>query len=87
MGATTVGQHHFRFLDLPAELRCRVYRNIDFPTTSHVLVKTKVQVDHSRVTLIKPQPPFEILMTCHLVKEEALLILKRKMGHCRTQPV
>jgi hypothetical protein len=26
-------------------------------------------------------------MTCHLVKEEALLILKRKMGHCRTQPV
>jgi hypothetical protein len=100
MASATVNQQPFRFLDLPAEIRCWVYENIEFPTTWHVLDRTqalinkrdwpvppKAQVYDSRVTLIRPHTPLEILMTCHLVNEEARPILKRKMEHCRFQPV
>ncbi|KAF2130132.1 hypothetical protein P153DRAFT_339703 [Dothidotthia symphoricarpi CBS 119687] len=100
MAPATVDQQPFRFLDLPAELRCWVYKSIEISTTSHVLVRTqalldkrdwpappKAQVDESRVTLIRPRIPLEILMTCHLVNEEARPVLNRKMQHCNTQPV
>jgi hypothetical protein len=100
MASATVNQQPFRFLDLPAELRCWVYKNIEFLTTWHVLDRTqalinkrdwpvprKAQVYESRVTLIRPHTPLEIPMTGRLVKEEAYPILKRKMEYCRFQPV
>jgi hypothetical protein len=100
MASATVNQQPFRFLDLPAELRCWVYENIEFPTTWHVLDRTlafinkrdwpvppKAQVYESRVTLIRPHTPLEILMTCRLVNEEAHPILKRKAEYCGFQPI
>jgi hypothetical protein len=50
-------------------------------------VPPKAQVYDSRVTLIRPHTPLEILMTCHAMNEEARQILKRKMERCRFQPV
>jgi hypothetical protein len=38
--ATTI-QKPFRFLDLPDELRCMVYENIDCGVTHHVLIRTE----------------------------------------------
>jgi hypothetical protein len=48
---------------------------------------SKAHIYDSRVTLIKPHTPLEILMTGNLVRKEALPILKRKMEHCRSQPL
>lgn len=102
MTPTTVHHEHFRFLDLPAELRCCVYDNIEFPTTWHVLdrvnsgidklqweVPPLAQVYDSRVTLIRPHTEriVDILATCRLINKEARQILKRKIQHCRLQPV
>lgn len=99
---TSATGHPFRFLDLPAELRCRVYEYIEFSSTwhtldrAHALINTKdwpipprAQVYDSRVTLIQPYTPLaiDILVTCHLINKEARPILKRKVEHCRAQPV
>ena len=99
---TSATGHPFRFLDLPAELRCRVYEYIEFSSTLHTLDRTqaliktrdwpvppKAQVYDSRVTLIQPHTPLaiNILVTCHLINKEARPILKRKVEHCRAQPV
>ncbi|KAJ4982684.1 hypothetical protein SVAN01_11830 [Stagonosporopsis vannaccii] len=102
MASAMPHQQPFRFLDLPPELRCRVYDNIVFPTTWHVLdrpeallnkrewpVPPQVQMYESRVTLIRPHTGFatEILATCHLINIEAREILIRKSERCRLQPV
>ncbi|KAH7083073.1 hypothetical protein BKA63DRAFT_142825 [Paraphoma chrysanthemicola] len=92
MESAASGEQTFRFLDLPAELRCRVYEQIHFPSPWHVLDRTqasiekrhwpippKAQIYDSRVTLIRPHAPVAILFTCRLVLEEARTILKRKM--------
>ncbi|KAH7384307.1 hypothetical protein DE146DRAFT_622319 [Phaeosphaeria sp. MPI-PUGE-AT-0046c] len=93
-------QDPFRFLDLPAELRLWVYESIEIPTTWYTLdriesalnewhwpVPPKAQVYESRITLIRPHCPLEILCTSRLVNKEAGPILKRKMKHCRLQPI
>jgi hypothetical protein len=99
---TSATGHSFRFLDLPPELRCRVYEMIEFPTTWHVLERTQAllntrhwpvpplkQVYDSRVTLRRPHTPHaaKILVTCHLIYKESPPILKRKVENCRIQPV
>ena len=99
---TSATGHPFRFLDLPAELRCRVYEYIEFSSTWHTLdraqalintkdwpIPPRAQVYDSRVTLIQPYTPLaiDILVTCHLINKEARPILKRKVEHCRAQPV
>ncbi|XPS70700.1 hypothetical protein M3J09_002904 [Ascochyta lentis] len=47
----------------------------------------KAHIHESRVTLIRPHTPLEILASCHLVNKEARPILKRKMEHFRYQPI
>jgi hypothetical protein len=95
-------EHRFRFLDLPAELRYCVYEQIEFPTTWHVLdridsfvskrdwsVPPKKQVFNSRIALIRPhtERSIEILLTCHLINDEARSILKRRVAYMKSQPV
>lgn len=100
MASVTLNQQPFRFLDLPAELRCCVYENIEVSTTWNVLDRTQAlickrdwpipptkQVYDSRVTLIRRHAPLEILLVCRLVNEEARTILKHKIDHCKFQPV
>jgi hypothetical protein len=100
MATTTTTQQPFRFLDLPTELRYCVYDRIDFPTTWHTLdridarareiewpVPPKAQIYESRIALIRPHTPLEILSTCHLINEEAGPYLKRKTEYCRAQPL
>lgn len=100
MASNTTVQQPFRLLDLPAELRCWVYERIEFPTTWHVLgraqaqfgkrswpVPPKAHIHDSRVTLIRPHTPLEVLRTCRLVNEEAQEILKRKAEYCKLQPL
>lgn len=67
MASNTADQQPFRFLNLPAELRCWVYERIHFPTTWHALDAhldqhtwprpPNTQVYDSRVTLISPHTP------------------------------
>jgi hypothetical protein len=77
-----------------------VYKHIEFPTTWHVLdrpqamlskrewpVPPKAQIYESRVTLIRPHTPLEILETCHLVYEEARPILKRRTAQHKARPL
>jgi hypothetical protein len=93
--ATTI-QKPFRFLDLPAELRCMVYENIDCGVTHHVLsrteaglpkcewpVPTEIADVDSSITLVRPRAQLQILATCHLVRKEALHILQGKLPKFR----
>jgi hypothetical protein len=90
---TSATGHPFQFLDLPPELRRRVYEIIGFPTTWHVLERTLAllntrhwpvpplkQVYDSRVSLIRPHTPHatEILVTCHLIYKESRPILNAR---------
>lgn len=90
----------FRFLDLPVELRCMVYERITFAITCHVLdraqahldkrtwpVPPKARIYDSRITLIRPHIPLEILMKCHSVRKAAHEILTRKAEYCNLQPL
>ncbi|KAJ4982556.1 hypothetical protein SVAN01_11952 [Stagonosporopsis vannaccii] len=102
MSTTTSDHKPFRFLDLPTELRCYVYENIEFPTTRHVLHRTQallnerdwphppeLQAHDSCVTLIRPRTEFaiNILTTCHLIHQEACGILRHKIQQYRHQSV
>jgi hypothetical protein len=92
-------QQPFRFMDLPPELRCMVYERIDVLTTWHTLdridahaeksewpVPPKAQINESRIALIIPHTPLDILMVCRLTNLEARPFLERKMGYCKAQP-
>jgi hypothetical protein len=97
---TTIPQKYFRLLDLPAELRCMVYENIDFVATRHDLNRADAQISErswpmpplsvandSTITLIRPQASLDILATCRIVRQEATPILQRKMQNCKRQPL
>jgi hypothetical protein len=89
MGSSVSTPQPFRFLDLPPELRCRVYELIDIPSTRHILDKNQFRLYRKvrpRLTLIKSRGPLEILLVCRLIIREASPILKRKTEDCYRQP-
>jgi hypothetical protein len=100
IASNTADQKPFQFVDLPAELRGRVYERIGVPTTWHVLDRVDVRLDKhtwskppetqvydSHVALIRPQTLPVILFTCRLVNKEARDLLNYKSEHCKLQPL
>lgn len=90
----------FRFLDLPAELRCKVYESIDFSSTWHTLERYYTRMDNyawpvppkgavydSRIVFIRPYVHIDILSTCKLVHQEARQILQTRAEQCRKAPL
>lgn len=102
MAPATTLQQPFRFLNLPADLRRCVYDQIEISTTWYSLDRRATlmdkpewpippvkQIHDSRITLIKPytEPALNLLLTCRLIEHEAHPILKRKVQHCKSQPL
>lgn len=97
---TTAHQECFRVLNLPVELRCMVYENIDFSTTHHDLNRVDAHMaerswpvpllsvaNDSKIILVRPYVSIDILATCHIIQQEAAPILRRKMRSCKQQPL
>jgi hypothetical protein len=80
----------FRFLELPPELRCMAYEQVKFASTYHVLTRSEAKLLHryrpaprkavseSSIVAMMPQVLVGLLLTCHLVHQEAQLILSRR---------
>jgi len=90
----------FRFLDLPAELRCKVYESIDFSSTWHTLERCCTRMDNytwpvppraavydSHIVFIRPYVHIDILLTCKLVHQEAREILQTRAKQCQKAPL
>ena len=91
----------FRFLDLPAELRCMVYKAIDVATRKETYnptkkcepprVRMKRDDDFSngngKLVLYRCVLPMSILATCRLVNQEASPIIAHKLQKMVKEPV
>ncbi|KAI4708665.1 hypothetical protein J4E89_006721 [Alternaria sp. Ai002NY15] len=91
----------FRFLDLPAELRCMVYEAIDVATRKEKYKPTKeYDIPHVRIkrddgsskgngklVLYRRVLPVSILATCRLVNQEAGPIIAQKLQQMVKEPV
>ncbi|KAF2844869.1 hypothetical protein T440DRAFT_483856 [Plenodomus tracheiphilus IPT5] len=77
-----------RYLDLPAELRCKVYEEIEVTicinNKGHWPVPLKAQANDSRVNLIGPDT-LTILKTCHLVNEDSRPIVQGELEYQPTR--
>ena len=86
----------FRFLDLPPELRCMVYEQLNIVTRRHVLSDSDVrqtsypnasQTTDLSMTLLRKSLPVTLLTACQLVKVEAMPILATKLRELEKEPV
>ncbi|KAF2824062.1 hypothetical protein CC86DRAFT_248540, partial [Ophiobolus disseminans] len=86
----------FRFLDLPPELRCMVYEELEIATRRHVLSDVDVREASSweppqavdlAMTLVRKSIPVAILRTCRIINEEATPLLARKLRHLEKMPL
>ncbi|KAK4216278.1 hypothetical protein QBC37DRAFT_98373 [Rhypophila decipiens] len=67
---------HFRFLDLPAEIRLEIYRHVLITRTKDgSLPITKLQPRHLRKPICTHTPRTSILSSCRLIYHEAVPIL------------
>ncbi|KAI4659538.1 uncharacterized protein J4E79_006070 [Alternaria viburni] len=91
----------FRFLDLPAELRCMVYEAIDVatrkekykPTTRHKPPSVHIKQDdgssqgNGKLVMYRRVLPMSILASCRLVHQEAAPIIAQKLQKMVKEPV
>ncbi|KAI4679097.1 uncharacterized protein J4E88_006390 [Alternaria novae-zelandiae] len=91
----------FRFLDLPAELRCMVYEALDVatrkekynPTRKHEPPYVQIEQDDSwpqgngKLVMYRRALPMSILATCRLVNKEAAPIIAQKLQKMVKEPV
>jgi hypothetical protein len=75
-------QGHFRFTDLPAELRLTIYEFLPIQT-KHVVVEIKTDADSAVLTLVVQQVPVQLLRACRLVQNEAKGVLALKLRSVR----
>jgi hypothetical protein len=78
-------EHTFRFLDLPAELRCMIYELLPI-TTKHNKIWMKAKPHYAlpedepaSLTLITIEVSVQLLRTCRLVHAEAKQIVAQKI--------
>jgi hypothetical protein len=101
---TSTGDNQvFRFLDIPAELRCMVYESIDTTTVRRVLQQTEAGMatrgkdrwtgspdgaDHgSSITFIRSALLVGVLSICRLVNQEATPIIARRLATLQQLPI
>lgn len=86
----------FGFLDLPAELRCMLYDNLQIETRRHVLKMTQaLEVKHWTLrdvtdwsmTLFRKSLAVAILATCRLIQHEAIEYLRPRLRVLEREPV
>ncbi|KAI4935711.1 uncharacterized protein J4E92_003002 [Alternaria infectoria] len=91
----------FRFLDLPAELRCMVYEATDIatrkekykPTTRYKPPNVYIKQDdgssqgNGKLVMYRRALPMSILVTCRLVNKEAAPIIAQKLKTMVREPV
>jgi hypothetical protein len=90
----------FRFLDLPTELRCHVYEQMEFGSIRHVLnlleskedtiVWPRPYSDNAEapcLTFIRPEISINILLVCKLIYKEARPYLVCKMNVLKQSPM
>jgi hypothetical protein len=80
----------FRFLDLPAELRCMVYEAIEVTTRKDVLDVSRnysTLKEDSAITMLRGALARSILATSHLVNKEASPIMARKIQIMANEPI
>jgi hypothetical protein len=85
----------FRFLDLPADLRCMMYEEIEVATCKQGLEQSETKDDQRHVdpkqgvsmTLLRATLPMSLLATCRLIRQEATPVLTRKVKELVEEPV
>jgi hypothetical protein len=75
-------QAHFRFTELPAELRLTIYEFLPIQT-KHVVVDNETDAESAVTTLLVQQVPVQLLSVCRLVHNEAKGILELKLRSVR----
>ena len=77
--ADTRGRHHFRLLDLPAEIRLMIYERVQFPREirhTRIRLPADSNSDHPHIILIRRVTCLALSATCRLVREETQPVLE-----------
>ena len=75
----------FRFLDLPPELRCMVYEQLEM-TTKHYTMDYMPDQSFT-ITLVCKKLPVQILATSKLINTEAMQIFRPRVLQLKVQPM
>jgi len=88
--STKMSEPSFQFLDLPTELRCIVYEQLEITTKHYTLDTTgttNTPDQPSTITLVCKRLPVQILATSKLINTEAMQIFRPKMRQLKAQPM
>lgn len=77
----------FRFLNLPLELRCMIYEQLEMTTKHFPLDSTDAADQSSTITLVCEKLPVHILATSKLVNTEAMKSFWPRMQQLKAQPM
>ncbi|KAH4000439.1 hypothetical protein HBI70_117740 [Parastagonospora nodorum] len=89
---------NFPLMDLPPELRCMIYKQVDFVTKCHTLTRDEANIHpaswppnptggSSAIELIRPSLPVALLRTSRLVNAEATSTFRKKIVELKNMPL